>query len=352
MIYLFGDLIDKNISKRVLNSILIVAVAIASLDFLFTFLSEISDLSSSYLLTDALIYSAYSIPGSIYTYLSYICLLGVLIGLGSLQEEGEIIGAKVLGKSNFNMVTASLRPALLIIAIGFIFQETLLPSISQTNEETRLVKQSQLSTDDGYWFASQSSINFFQSSPSRNTLNEITIYELGDENNILKITESKLSLRDNREWTLYDLRINDLKTHSISYLEEKIWEEGPNESVMQRILSPKYLSIFELRDALTQEVSEYRRNNLYLEYWRKIFHPLTTVLLILLAASFIFGKVRENNLGQRILLGILFAFSLNIIQNLFESMAAVSFLTPLSAVILPMIIISLITIFFWNLKSH
>ena len=66
MIYLFGDLIDKNISKRVLNSILIVAVAIASLDFLFTFLSEISDLSSSYLLTDALIYSAYSIPGSIY----------------------------------------------------------------------------------------------------------------------------------------------------------------------------------------------------------------------------------------------------------------------------------------------
>ena len=352
MIYLFGDLIDKNIAKRVLNSIFIVAMAIAFLDFLFTFLSEISDLSSTYLLSDALIYSAYSIPGSIYAYLSYICLLGVLIGLGSLQEDGEIIGAKVLGKSNFNMTIASLRPALIIIAIGYIFQETLLPSISQTNEETRLVKQNQINADDGYWFASQSSINFFKSSPSRNTLNDITIYELGDENNILKIIESKLSLRDSEEWTLYDLKINDLKTHSVTYLEEKTWEEGPNESEMQRILSPKYLSIFELRDALKQEASEYRRNNLYLEYWRKIFHPLTTVLLILLGASFIFGKVRDDNLSQRILSGILFAFSLNIVQNLFESMAAVSFLTPLTAVILPMIIIFLITLYFWNLKSH
>ena len=52
-----------------------------------------------------------------------------------------LIASKVLGKSNWSMVVASLRPVLLIILLGFIFQEISLPSISQTNEENKLIKQ-------------------------------------------------------------------------------------------------------------------------------------------------------------------------------------------------------------------
>ena len=151
MISVFGDLVERNISKRVLFSTLIVAIAIALLDLLFTFISEISDLNNSYVLIDALIYSLNSVPGSIYTYLSYICLLGVLIGLGSLKEEGELIASRVLGKSNIRIIIASLKPTILIIVLGLIFQELYLPSISQSNEETRLIKQNKISTEDGYW---------------------------------------------------------------------------------------------------------------------------------------------------------------------------------------------------------
>ena len=66
MIYLFGDIIERNISKRIFLSICLVAVAISLLDFLFKFISEISDISNSYLVFDALIYCFYSIPISIY----------------------------------------------------------------------------------------------------------------------------------------------------------------------------------------------------------------------------------------------------------------------------------------------
>ena len=117
MTYFFGDIIEKNISKRVFYSICVVTVAIAFLDFLFTFISEISDVSNSYFISDAFVYSVNSIPSSIYSYLPYITLLGVLIGLGSLKDEGEIIAAKVLGKSDFNMVIASLRPAILLLSL-------------------------------------------------------------------------------------------------------------------------------------------------------------------------------------------------------------------------------------------
>ena len=87
---LLGDLIDNNISRRVLFSICIVALVIICLDFIFTMLSEISDLSENYGLSDAFIYSISSLPYSAYDFLSYICLIGVMVALGSLSEEGEI----------------------------------------------------------------------------------------------------------------------------------------------------------------------------------------------------------------------------------------------------------------------
>ena len=345
-----GDLIERNISKKVFLSICVVGISIILLDFLFNLISELSDLTNSYLLYDAFLYCLFLIPGSLYEYLSYICLLGALIGLGSLKEEGEMIGSRVLGKSNFKMAIASMRPALIIVLIGFIFQEIALPSISQSNEETRLIKQNKLSSDEGYWFASGSSIANFKSSPSRKIINEITIYDLDEYESIKQIIYSKTAIKEGETWTLFNLQVEDVTDGSIVMEKNRLWNNAPNQKDMRRILSPEYFSIVELSEAIEEEVSAYRKNSLLLEYWRKIFHPIISIFLILLATSFIFGQIRDHNLGQRLLIGIIFAFSLNIIQNLFESMAVVSFLAPLTAVTLPLAFIVLLTFFVWRWK--
>jgi lipopolysaccharide export system permease protein len=345
-----GDLIERNISKKVFVSICVVGISIILLDFLFNLISELSDLTNSYFLYDAFLYCLFLIPGSLYEYLSYICLLGALIGLGSLKEEGEMIGSRVLGKSNFKMAIASMRPALIIILIGFIFQEIALPSISQSNEETRLIKQNKLSSDEGYWFASGSSIANFKSSPSRKIINEITIYDLDEYEGIKQIIYSKTAIKEGETWTLFNLQVEDVTDGSIVMEKNRLWNNAPNQKDMRRILSPEYFSIVELSEAIEEEVSAYRKNSLLLEYWRKIFHPIISIFLILLATSFIFGQIRDHNLGQRLLIGIIFAFSLNIIQNLFESMAVVSFLAPLTAVTLPLAFIVLLTFFVWRWK--
>ena len=345
-----GDLIERNISKKVFVSICVVGISIILLDFLFNLISELSDLTNSYLLYDAFLYCLFLIPGSLYEYLSYICLLGALIGLGSLKEEGEMIGSRVLGKSNFKMAIASMRPALIIVLIGFIFQEIALPSISQSNEETRLIKQNKLSSDEGYWFASGSSIANFKSSPSRKIINEITIYDLDEYESIKQIIYSKTAIKEGETWTLFNLQVEDVTDGSIVMEKNRLWNNAPNQKDMRRILSPEYFSIVELSEAIEEEVSAYRKNSLLLEYWRKIFHPIISIFLILLATSFIFGQIRDHNLGQRLLIGIIFAFSLNIIQNLFESMAVVSFLAPLTAVTLPLALIVLLTFFVWRWK--
>ena len=56
MNYLFGDLIERNISSQIFLSLLIVMFAIAGIDLIFLFLNELSDLSDYYTLNEVLIY--------------------------------------------------------------------------------------------------------------------------------------------------------------------------------------------------------------------------------------------------------------------------------------------------------
>ena len=89
-----------------------------------------------------------------------------------------------------------------------------------------------------------------------------------------------------------------------------------------------------------------------LEYWNKIFNPFLSILLIILGATFVFGNIRDDSLGGRILVGILFAFSLNIAITLFEGMASVSLLNPFYAVGLPVLSILFLTILLWNFRKY
>ena len=92
------------------------------------------------------------------------------------------------------------------------------------------------------------------------------------------------------------------------------------------------------------DVSEYRRNLIALEFWRKLLQPMMAFVLILLAASFIFGPMRDQKSGQRILLGIVIAFSVNIIKSLFESISMVSAMSPFVAVCIPIVLIFIVAL--------
>ena len=87
------------------------------------------------------------------------------------------------------------------------------------------------------------------------------------------------------------------------------------------------------------------------EFWRKALQPVFSILLSILAASLVFGPTRDQKTGQRVLTGIILAFSLSIFQRLFESMALVAFLSPLTSAMIPIFIVLGLTALAWKFKS-
>ena len=165
MNYILGDLIERNISFQVLISLLIVLVAISGIDLIFLFLNELSDLTESYTLNAIFIYCLKSFPYRIFDLTSYICLIGLIIGMGSLIDKGELIGAQILGKSLTSIAIAAFRPVLLIMIIGLFSSQFFIPSLSQSAEETRSQLQERISYDQGYWNKNDENISFFLSTP-------------------------------------------------------------------------------------------------------------------------------------------------------------------------------------------
>ena len=342
---LFGDAVDRNIGFQVMLSLVVVVLTIGAVDFIFLVLSELSDISNSYKFMDVLIYCASKVPYSLYDLSPYLCLIGVMVGLGNLSDEGELVASKILGKSNLSILLSSLRPVLVLLLLGLIASEFWLPGLSQKAEEGRLLKQEIINSDQGYWLANEEGFSYFRSTPSKNLIEDVTIYSVDSEFKLIQMQKAERATLVSGSWILDNVEIEKVSEGLIQADKERVWKSGPKESDFNLILSPKYFPLSLLRQQMSSDVSEYRRNLLALEFWRKLSQPLVAFVLILLAASFIFGPMRDQRSGQRIIVGIVLAFSVNIIKSLFESISMVSNMTPLVAVIIPIASIFLIGLF-------
>ncbi|MFN3581786.1 MAG: LptF/LptG family permease, partial [Pseudomonas sp.] len=80
---------------------------------------------------------------------------------------------------------------------------------------------------------------------------------------------------------------------------------------------------------------ELNNSQYWLAFWKKLLQPLTTLALVFVAISFVFGPLRSVTLGQRVFTGVLVGFSFRIIQDLLGPSSLVFGFSPLIAVLVP-----------------
>ena len=342
MKYIFGDLVERNISYQVFFSLLLVMFAIGAIDSIFLFLNELSDLSESYGLTQIVIYCMKSLPYRLFDLTSYVCLLGLIVGIGSLVDKGELIGTQILGKSKASIAISAFRPVFLVMIIGLLCSEFFIPGLSQSAEENKLLQKDRVLDSRGYWSKNAYTISNFKSAPELNRIVDLTVYEFKN-NEIVNIYYAKQAHLINDEWEAKNIDIINLRkpsSNEVNFATNKL----PSLSVdFFQMLSPKYLSLSNLYGQIERASSKYRENQLALEFWRKVLQPLVTFSLVLLAMSFLFGPMREQKTGQRILVGISVACAVDITQKLLGSISVVSSIPPSVTVILPALLIIFIS---------
>jgi lipopolysaccharide export system permease protein len=337
--------INRYIGSTVSSAILLVLTVIIGLNAIAGIVDEMGELEGNYDFVAALKYVLLSIPGSLYEYLPFAALVGSLAGLGVLAGNSELVVMRSAGISTGRIVWMVMRPALVIMALGFGISEYIAPhteSIAKSQRAIALRAGENLVSREGLWHREGNSFMHFNAVQPGGVLYGVTIYRFNDKLQLLSSTYAERATYQQQTWLLEDVSENSLAADSVSSqrFSSKVWRTDLTPALLGiLVLDPMDLSVTGLWQYSGYLEGQGLNSGSYrLAFWKKVLQPLSTVALVLIAISFIFGPLREVTMGYRIFTGVLVGIVFRTVQDMLGPASLVYGFAPILASLLPIIV--------------
>lgn len=342
--------IDTHIRNTVLLSMLVVVSLIISVDLVFALAEEISDTDENYSLLNALSFITLTLPTSIYELLPFIALGGALIGLGILASNNELVVLQAAGVSVWRIIWSVLKPTMLIMLLSLLLGEYIAPPLEQLAQSNKAVQQSgndSIASSQGTWRkVGDEYIHINAIAPGGERLYGVTRYVVGSNRNILSSSFAEsanyIAREDSSYWQLSNVRESNFGSGTISaqeYLQVEWQIDLSPELLSVLLVEPDRQSISGLyRFAQFFDAQGLDSATYFLAFWKKLLQPLATLVLVILAISFVFGPLRESTMGFRVFVAIGIGLVFTIMQRLMEPASLLYGFSPLLAVLTPILV--------------
>ncbi len=347
--------LSRYISVTITASVLMVLVVILGFDVIADIIEEMGELEGNYTFPKALRFVLLSIPGSIFDLLPFAALIGCLAGLGSLANNSELVVVRSAGVSTGRIVWMVMRPTLIIMFVGMLISEYIAPStenIAQSERAQALRKSENVVSREGLWHREGNQFMHFNVVQPNGVLYGVTIYSFNDQRKLLKTLFAERAIYQKSHWLLEDVVESVLSA-------DRIDRHSATSKVWQTELSPELLSILVL-DPMDLSIEGLWQYSKYLDgqglnsgpyllaFWKKVLQPLSTIALVLIAISFVFGPLREVTMGFRIFIGVLVGIVFRTTQDMLAPASLVYGFQPIYASLIPIIICAVVG--FWFLQ--
>ena len=314
----------RHVSRTTFVAMSSVILILLTVQMLFVFLGQLSDIKDHYRISSALYYVVMQTPKNLYIILPIGSLIGAVVGLGALATSSELIVMRASGVSVWRIVSWVLRPALLFGLIAFALSQWVIPPASiESNAVRSGMKQD--TTVRGYWHKEGSEFSFIAYANDNGELGPSKAF-LFDENQVLVNTWQSPAgvyqpIEDKSAWTL--LNVNN--ANILSTGQSKIVNEVNQTWYLN--LKPKLLAAAttDPDDLSPSQLFKYVRqlstdkalvpNDYKLAFWKKTLAPLGLLSLVVLACAFVFGSLRNRTMGYRVVIALLVGLSFSYIQN-------------------------------------
>ena len=339
-------LLDRYIGSTVLISVSMVLFLLISLDASFAFLAEMDELKRAYQAQEALLFILWTLPRRIYDFMPVGTLIGCLIGLGTLANTSELTVIRAAGVSIARIVYAASKPVFWIVLLGLVLGQFIVPQteqFAQSEKARHLYQGESIGSRDGYWYREGGQYTHIQVVQPNGVMYGISRF-LFDENNILVRSDfSERAIYQGDHWVLEKVRqttINEDRTES-EHFETLRWE---NTSITPEVMSvvvlkPDNLSITGLyRYATYLDSQELESTSYFFSFWKKVLQPFTTLVMVFIAISFVFGPLRSVTMGQRIMAGVIVGLLFHYAQQFLGHVTIIFSLTPFMAAMVPLVV--------------
>ena len=334
--------IDRYIVSSVAASMVLVMAVVLSLDFIFGFIAEMEDLQSNYQTSEAFWFVVTTLPRRIYDYLPLAAFMGCLIGLGALAKNSELIVIRAAGVSVWRIVFAAMKPAFIVVVLGLFLGEFVAPfteTIAQSQKAVAQGAQSNVAANSGLWHKEGNTFMHVNAVEPNGVLHGVSLQHYGDAKQLVSSKFAKRAIYQRGGWVLEDVQetqfSNGLLVTSETPYEH--WDTELSPSILNiLIVKPDNLSISGLftysRYLMEQNLNA---SQYMMSFWKKVLQPLSTVVLVLVAISFVFGPLRSVTMGFRVFSGLIVGLTFKYVQDLLGPSSLVFGFDPIFATLIP-----------------
>lgn len=338
-------LLDGYIGKTVIAAVMMVLLVLIGLDGTFSFLAELKELEKNYQAPQALLFILMTLPRRIYDFMPVAVLIGCLVGMGTLANTSELTVIRAAGVSIARLVYSAVRPILVIVMLGLVLGQYVVPKTEQYAQSERarhLSSGPPSSARDGFWYREEGQYIHIQAIQPNGVMFGVSRFMFDDRNDLVRSDFSERAIYQGDYWMLENVKQTRMPgDHTESEIFQTLrWETTVTPDVMSIVaLKPDYLSItglYSYATYLSRQALESK--SYYFSFWKKVFQPITTIVMVFIAISFVFGPLRSVTMGQRITAGVLVGLLFHYAQQLLGHASIIYNIPPLLGAMLPMLI--------------
>ena len=342
---------SRYVLRTFLAQLALLLVGFAALLQLFDLLSnstEVMQRSNGHL-SGLFIYTTLRMPEIISFLVPFCVLMGVLMTLGKLERDNEILAYKAAG-APYNAVLMAFLPAVGMVAIAhFLLVDQLVPySINELLQKDLYIDKASKADDDSAVFI-QDGMNIVEAAEVQKEgtlLKGVNLYTLGESGNLLsqrKIGGARYDMAK-KEWVLSDIWLAEIVPDQGARITHRATE------ILQSQLTPtEFSDLIERPQAMTlykiwSFVSSSKvgvRPTYFYETWlqKRISLPVSSILMILLAAPVAHSlHRRERGFALGVAIGFGLGFLYFITDGLVLSLGESGAIPPFFAAWLPIML--------------
>jgi len=328
--------IRRLIYGEIIRAVMFVTLGFLALFFFFDLVDELQDVgrlaAQGYRLSRALLYVLLQVPSHLYELLPISVLIGSIFVMARFAQSSEYTILRTSGLGPWLALRTLLVLGMVFVAFTFAIGDYLAP---QANRTAQLLKARFLGNitvgQTGAWIKEKQpyhsySVNVGSLSPD-GAMGDVRIFEFDNQGFLVSITRAPrarfgqdeawvLEEADRREFQTRDAdRAHITRTQMPSYR----WPTRlSSEMVGAALLSPDRMQTVDLFQYMRHLAANNQSAQRYaIEFWRKVFYPLSCLVMVVLALPFAYLHFRSGNITGYVFGGVMAGISFFLLNNVF-----------------------------------
>ncbi len=353
--------------REMLLAVSTVTVAFLGLFFFFDFIDELGaigrpspvDTKLVYELRHALWYVALQVPNHVYEVLPIAVLIGAVFVFARLAQGSEYTILRTSGLGPWRALHLLTGLGVGLVALTLVAGDYAAPAAGKAAQLLKARFDGRVSMGPtGAWLKERPqgrevSVNVAALSGS-GELQGVRIFEYDNQGRLAARTQAALgNIGGDGHWQLFQVVRTEFHAQgtqapqvSTQHLDTLTWPSSLTaEMVSVALLRPDRMSTLALYGYIEHLQATGQNSQLYeLEFWRKVFYPLSCLVMLVLALPFAYLHFRSGSITGYVFGGVMVGISFFLLNNVFGYIGRLNDWLPWAAAAAPSLIYSVVSL--------